>query len=244
MIPPRYSWLAALLLFPLANTAAAGEAYYLLVFGSQLPGLNRPAHTHSFATFVRATGLGEGCAAPQIQAWTISWLPRTLDIEVYRLRPECGVNLDLHGTLRWAFDDGQRVSMWGPYQIQKDLFDRALAQVAFLQSGAVCYKAVDTGYSTERVCNCIHAIADVALDSPRLHVGVPGWGESASYFVTLDLAPWIIQPRQTHDWLLPRLCLTNYPLVRRDLEHNPTRGPVLRTLQTAARLSLRLGPGD
>jgi len=228
----RLSGMVFLLLLALSHPAQADEAHFMLVFGSQRP-VNLPRHTHTFATFVRATWDGAGCSAPQIQAWTISWLPRTLCIEVYRLRAECGINLDLHSTLGWARGDGQRLSLWGPYQIQKELFDRALCQIARLQNGAVAYKAVDTGYPPARVSNCSHAVGDLAPDS-RTRLGIRSWGDSASYFVTLSLAPWIIDSRRTHDWLLPRLGLADCPVVRRGLARIPTRNPVLRAWQRVA----------
>jgi hypothetical protein len=228
---------AALLTALFAGSAPAAESYYMLVFGSQLPTLNRPNHTHSFAAFVRATGPGCG---PQCVAgcYTISWMPRTLEIRTHRLLPECGVNLDLHATLRWALHDCQRVSVWGPYQIRKELFDQALRQVARLQSGEVRYKAVDTGHPTRRVSNCFHALSDLAVEAPRLRVGTPGWGESASYFVALTLSPWILDPGQTHDWVLDRLGLGCFPLVRRDLSRSPTENPLLRAVESVTHRAL------
>jgi hypothetical protein len=234
----RFPGMVLFLVLALAGSARADEAYFMLVFASQRP-VNFPAHAHTFATFVKATWPAPGCAAPQLQAWTISWMPRTLAIEVGRLSPEGGVNLDLHSSLRWALGDGQRISVWGPYQVRQELFDRALGRVGRLQSGAFCYKAVTTGYAREEVTNCVHAVGDLALDNPRLHLDIRSWGDSAGYFVTLSFVPWIIQPRQTHDWILPRLGLCNYPLVRRDLERNPTRNLILRPLQSLAHLSLK-----
>jgi hypothetical protein len=210
-------WLPVFLVLALAGSARAGESFYMIVFGSQLPKLNLPAHTHNFAIFLRATG--EGCCMEQyrLEGWTISWMPQSLQVKVLRLRPECGVNLGLHQSLAWALEDGQRISMWGPYQIRKELFDRALAQVARLQSGAVAYKAINLCRCTDQVTNCIHAVSSLSTDSSRLQCGIPGWGESASYLVVLNLATWIIDPHQTHDWLISRLGLDRYPLVRRDL---------------------------
>jgi hypothetical protein len=222
------------------GTAGASEFHYVMVFGSERSGF-QPAHTHSFATFIRVTGNGPYPNPATLQAWTISWLPRSLDIEFYRLLPEPGTNLDLCTTLRWALGDGQRVSVWGPYQIRKELFDEALRQVDHLRFGAVRYKAVDTGYPTDRVSNCIHAVSDVALNAPRLRIGTPGWGESASYFIVRNFQPWLLDPVHTHDWILTRLGLTNYPLFRRGLDQNPARSVVLRTLQRTAKIWLRPG---
>src|SRR3954453_12958794 len=130
----------------LAHPARAEEFYYLMVFGSQrLPPC--PKYSHTFATFVRATGTGPCAENYCLEAHTISWVPRTLDIRVCTLLPECGVNLDLDASLRWVLATDQRVSLWGPYQIDRDLYERARAQISLLESGRVRYKAIDSGYS-------------------------------------------------------------------------------------------------
>jgi hypothetical protein len=228
----RLPWLTLLLALVGAGPAPAGESYYVIVFGSQRP-LGRICHTHSFATFVKVTGPCAEGALPTVQSWTISWMPRTLGIHAYRLLPQDGVNLDLDGTLRWAVQDRQRISMWGPYQIDKELFDLALHQIEHLQTDRVRYKAVDTGFGRQRVSNCIHAVSDLAVDSPRLRIGSPGWGEAASFFIARSFSRWLVDPCHTHDWLIDCLGLRAYPLVRRDLENNPTRNPVLRAIQSA-----------
>jgi hypothetical protein len=229
---------ALLLALLVSQSAAASEFYYVVIFGSQRSA-TEPAHTHSFATFVRVMGKGPYPNPATLQSWTISWMPRSMDIELYRLLPEPGISLDLQTTLRWALADGQRVSVWGPYQIRKELFDGALAQVAHLRSGNVRFKAVDTGFSTEHVSNCIHAVSDLALDSLRLRIRIPGYGESGSFFIARSFRPWLLDPGHVHDWVALRLGLGNLALVRRDLNQNPTNNVVLRTMQSLAQLSLR-----
>jgi hypothetical protein len=231
----RKKWrLPALLVLALCGgSARADEAYFLMVFGSQRP-VNLPRHAHCFATFVRVScPRGGSPARQQVQSWTISWMPRTLEIGIYRLRPEAGVNLDLHSTLRWALADRQRVFLWGPYQITRDLFDRAIRQIVHLRSGAVCYKAVVTGYPSDRVSNCIFAVRDLAMAPPRVRVGEPRWGEGAGSGIACALRPWIIDPARTHDWIAGEVGLWRYPLVRRDLDAKP----VLTALPRARSLS-------
>ena len=113
------------LLLALGNTAPAAEAYYLLMFGSQRTP-NEPNYSHSFATFVRAHWVSP--AAPRLEVQTISWMPRDLRIRAFALTPQSGVNLDLPASLRNAYANGERVSLWGPYQIHRDLYWRAAAQ--------------------------------------------------------------------------------------------------------------------
>src|SRR6516164_3926199 len=97
------------------------ESYYMTIFSAQADSRD-PRRTHSFATFVKGTGTGDAAKDSPIEVHTISWMPRSLDIVILRRRPELGVNLDLESSLRWAASKGSRVSMWGPYQISKELY--------------------------------------------------------------------------------------------------------------------------
>src|SRR5204863_1128531 len=136
-----------------------------------------------------------------IEAHTISWLPANLKIRFLALLPEPGHNFDLHETLRFVLNDCQRVSLWGPYQINCDLYQLACKQIQLLQSGEVRYKAVDSGYPSNRVSNCIHALSSI-VDGYRVRVLSPGWGETASYTILQRYRPWIIDQCHTHDWLV------------------------------------------
>src|SRR5262249_43283834 len=111
------------------------------------------------------------------------------------------------------------------------LYERALARKLQLESGAVAYKAIDSGYCDDEVTNCIHALSTLAAGAPRLHIATPGWGDAASYFITLSLTPWIVDSCRTHDWLLDRLGLTDPCLVRRDLQRNPAQSLLVRGVQ-------------
>jgi hypothetical protein len=220
----------------LPDAAGAQESYYVIIFGSQRPIINQPAHTHTWATFIRV--VGDPAKPQKVEPYNVSWLAATMIVRPLALFPEPGANVELHRSVQWALDDCQRVSMWGPYQIDKCLFDRALDKQASLEAGEVRYKAEDIGHNSARVSNCIHAVADI-VQGPRLRIGQPGWGQSASYFVALTYRPFIIDDQTTHDWLLDALALRNYPIVRRDLEDNPTRNILLRGMQNIWQYRLR-----
>jgi hypothetical protein len=222
---PRARLLLLVALWQAAAPAARGaDFYYVLVFGSQTP-RPCPRYSHTFATFVKATGAGPCAEGYALEAHTISWLPADLEVRPAALLSEPGRNLDLYGTLRWAAATEQRVSLWGPYQIDRELYGRALGQIASLESGEVRYKAVDSGCQSDRVSNCIHAVSAVA-DGHHLLVLSPGFGEVASYRVGLGFRPWIVDPCQRHDWVAARLGLDGWPLLRRGWEA-PRSGPVL-----------------
>jgi len=214
-----------------ANSARAEDAFFLMVFGSQRPGINQPRYTHSFATFVRVKEMNGRLEPNHVEGFTISWFPATLEIVVARVRPECGCNVDLHSSLAWARKNELRTSMWGPYQIDKALYFRALERKAELESGAICYRAADIGPPSDKVSNCIAALSVLAVGQRPLEIGLFGWGEPASYFITRAYTPWIVDSCRTHDWLIDRLALRGQCLVRRDLSRNPERNPIIRGIQ-------------
>jgi hypothetical protein len=232
--------LAALLLLGFAGSGHAGEAYFVMVFSSQ-QSPNRPNHAHCFATFIKATGPRATLPGSRLEAHTISWLPENLVIRAWAIRPEYGHNLGLHETLRHASDNGERVSLWGPYRIDKDLYDRALEQIDLLESGNVLYKAIDAGYSTDSVSNCIHAVSSI-VDGHRLRVLSPGWGELAGFYIKERFEPWIVDEERTYDWVARALGLEKYPITYRDknLRSSAFRSPLPRLPLLAAKPFLGL----
>jgi hypothetical protein len=197
--------------------APAQESYYVIVFGSQTV----PPHaeySHTFATFVRVQKSCESAETPNVEGHTISWMPEALKIRLHPLLPETGVAFDLESTIQWALSTGQRISMWGPYQIQPALYCRAMKQISLLESGKVRYKAVDSGYPSFVTSNCIHGVA-AAVDGHRIIVGSPSFGETASFAVLRNMRRWIIEPDCVHEWLVPVLGLNNYPLIHRGWEN-------------------------
>ena len=106
-------WSAPLALLLFAGQAPAEEFYYLAMFGSQTTP-NNPDCSHTFAAFVRASGEGPCPPAFVVEdCFTISWLPATMKVRTRALLPECGHNFELHETLRYAFSEGEHVSMLG-----------------------------------------------------------------------------------------------------------------------------------
>ncbi|HEY2157083.1 MAG TPA: hypothetical protein VGH33_15750, partial [Isosphaeraceae bacterium] len=98
MTIPRRLATIALIALALASPARAGEYYYALIFGSD-SSPKRLRYTHTWATFIKATGEGTDPNGYAIEMRTISWLPQRLDVRVLNPVPEPGVNLDLYRTL-------------------------------------------------------------------------------------------------------------------------------------------------
>ncbi len=214
-----------------APAARACDTYFVLVFGSQRTP-NEPNYSHSWATFVRVSyeeAPRRGC---RFEAHTISWLPANLVVRTLALHAEPGHNFELHETVRYALGNDERVSMWGPYQIGADLYVRAMKQIALLESGAVQYKAIDSGHRTDRVSNCIHAVASVP-DGYRVRAASPLWGETASYLITRRMMPFVVDddPRKFR-WVGSALGLDQYPIIYRENE-NPRSGTIRAAAQRA-----------
>ena len=131
----------ALVVTSVPGAAQAKDSYYMLIFSQQAKGNAAPL-SHTFATFVKAPGEGKQ-AGERLEVHTISWMPASLNVKLVK-RSEPGVNLDLKKTLELARSRNARVSIWGPYQIDGELYDKAVERETFLKSGTVEYKAVDT----------------------------------------------------------------------------------------------------
>ncbi len=218
-------WSAPLALLLFASPAPAEEFYYLTMFGSQTTP-NNPNYSHTFAAFVHASGDGACPTAYVVQdCFTISWLPTSLKVRTRALLPECGHNFTLHETLDYVLSEGEHVSMWGPYRIDQELYDGAVRQRGVLESGEVRYKAIDSGYPTDRASNCIHAVGSVAVGY-RIRVLSLWFGVRASWTVLQRFRPHIINTDETHEWVYAYLGLNNYPIDRRDYDEVPRVGPI------------------
>jgi hypothetical protein len=217
----RCSLLLPLLLANVAceSVARAEDHYYVIIFGSQsTPRL--PRYTHTWATFVKASGEGQDSSRYQInEVSTISWLPADLVVRSLRLRGQQGVNLDLEATLVYVLEH-ERVSEWGPFEITQRFYDRALERKAQLESGSVKYKAIDPNFGprVHYVSDCIHAVTDLDPDFDRSYYReVRRFGEAASHWVAYQF---VYRGRRVNlgenlDWINERLGLDNYPIIHR-----------------------------
>jgi hypothetical protein len=206
------SVLAGLVVLSVPAGVRAGERFYVIVFAYQgEPPL--PRNTHTFATFVRATGEGARPENHRVEAHTISWAPASGAVRAARLLPERGANLDLAATLRQAHRLGSRVSRWGPFQVQRELYERALGQIARLESGAVAYKVLDSLGRPCSASNCIHAVSDMDADRGLLVTGLAS-GAQASLLVVQHFRRWMVNQHLSHEWIADRLGLCGLVVAR------------------------------
>lgn len=201
----------------LATPAPPNERYYLLVFGSQSTP-KMPRYSHSWATVIKVAEQPDG--PPSLEQHTISWMPAKLTINPWRFRVEEGTNLDLKFTIEEMLRNKERVSLWGPYETWHGIYRRFLVQKDFMESGQVGYQCIDTVGQAPRDgtgCDCIHAISDMDPMFDRTRYPLSYFGEAASRNIVRQVRarPILINPDQTHDWLLPALGIDCYPIIRR-----------------------------
>jgi hypothetical protein len=170
------------ILFASAPALAATERidlrgrYFIVVWGYQ-GAVNAPKDSHTFASLYDGTQLSRGRVKPA----TISWLPITGVVHILKVEP--GRNFSLGQTLTLACRSGRQVGSWGPYEIDFDLYRRALARIRLLDSGTIRFSSIPRGGKT---MNCIEATGDIAETPFR-----PGlvWGFRASEAVVRHLSP-------------------------------------------------------
>jgi hypothetical protein len=193
--------------------AADGTRYYFILFGGQsVPYHPRTAHT--WATFVKATPAD---GKMLVESFTISWLPVTAEVRPLRLHAEPGKNFTLEETFAIAESNRDRISMWGPFEIDAAWYERAVVQAARLESGVVQYRVLDSFGLNDRVQHCVRAItsSDTTRQlrlQPVLQVGEPGTSRLATKYARNGA---FVGGPVTHDWVIPAVGLDRFPVVRR-----------------------------
>jgi hypothetical protein len=173
----------------------------MVVYSAQDPG-NNPLTSHCFATFARV--------GPGVKLHDINWFSirghRTgttcgiLGRDGRPARPEPGENRTAREALVLAGRLGLRVTRWGPYEIDRRLFEQALRQIELLDGGKVRYKAIDLGLREGRdvrALNCVHAVSDVDREPAPLRTWM-SYGDAAVRKVVWHLRRWIKGQRLEH----------------------------------------------
>ena len=187
-----------------ASEARGDEFYYVMIFGSQSsPKLLQ--YTHTWATFIRAVGEGPDASNYELYHHTISWLPRIARRPDVELLPEPGVNLDLYATLDAVYHDRERVTMWGPFRILPQVYERSLRVKEILDSGQAEYRAISTPRNL-LISDCIHAVAAVDPIFGRGHYPLIRVGKPASRFIARQIMTRSVfdQWESDNSWLVPR----------------------------------------
>ena len=187
--------------------SVGADRYFVLIFGAQpTPKIIKDSHT--WATFVRVVGEGTDPSSFQVFAHTISFVPASLKVRTFALDAESGLNLDLEATLSYARTRNAGVTVWGPFNIRTEAYQRSLEVWSLVNSGAVEYRAIDT-LKNQFISDCIHAVTAVDPTFGRGHYPLIRTGKSASRYISRQIVrrgnPDRTLPDQT--WLIPTLGL-------------------------------------
>ncbi len=198
----RKLFFSLLVVVAVTSGAQSAERYFVVFFGSQAPGA--PARlSHTFATFMKLDVASGQAPKPSdvnaAEAITISWLPVDGNIQILQ-RPVAGRNYSLRESFAFAAARGMSTTARGPFEIPRDVYDRAVQRKMWLESGAVAYKAVDRRFRPDVAINCIHAVSDI-LPRGLLDTGTAR-GDEATDMVANYYRPVLIQPERPQMWAL------------------------------------------
>jgi hypothetical protein len=205
--------LIALATLGVPNESGATDYYFMTVYGAQRPVINRPRYAHTWATFIKVSGQGHDLRTYRAYSFTISWMPRTLEVNPLDFRAEPGINLTLKDTIAYCDRIRSEISQFGPYQVQPELWNQAFRRFDRLERRELMYRASDILNRPNRepeVTNCIYAVLDMDSRNPAFRPVTLGFGNIGSAFVARQLSCYIIEPRRTYPWVSDMIGVCNY----------------------------------
>lgn len=214
------------LVVALPASPAKADDYYVAIFSAESVPF-RSNQTHTFVVAARVPGAVDGVPCP-VEFTHISWVPASLKIRGVTLRPECGANLPVADTFAFCRMNCMRVSCWGPYRIEPELFDIIKCQAAKLESGRVLYKPTDNFYHSDIAANCYHAIWRPIAPCKK-YSGAFNCGDASGGTTVRLFTPWLCDPCSTHDWLLDAIVPKGEVVLRRSFDDRPTRRDAIRS---------------
>jgi hypothetical protein len=127
------------------------DEYYCMFFATDTM---KPNYPHVWGTFVQMKD------KKLVKEATISWSPERWSV-LDRKKP--GYNMTLEESMELS--GKMRTCIWGPYQIERDLFERAEEK----RRASGNYKMLDA-FSRPNGINCIHALTDLTGKRVTTHV--------------------------------------------------------------------------
>lgn len=198
------------------------DDYFVTVFAAETVPF-QSKHTHTFIAVHRVPAAGG-----VVETYSISWVPANLNVRGLTLRPEMGANLPLADTFAFCKKHCMRVSAWGPYQIQPELFELMKCQAAKLERGKVKYKPTDNLYPSNVAANCYHAIWQ-PIAPCRKASGPFNCGDASGAMTVQLFRKWLIDPCKTHDTILDLSVPKGETVVRRTFDDRPGRADAIRS---------------
>jgi hypothetical protein len=214
-------WMVVVVGLSCAVPARAADAHFVTIFAAEAVPFESKK-THMFVVVHRAPDGGA------VEEHHISWFPQSRKVRGLTLRPEPGMNLSLAETFAHCRDMGMRVSVWGPYRIEPELFSLMKGQQEKLEGGTVKYKPTDNLYPSDVAANCYHAIWQPVAPC-RKYSGPFNCGDASGAMTVQLFRKWLVEPYQTHDDLLLLSVPKGETVVRRAFDDRPGRADAIRS---------------
>lgn len=187
------------------------DSYFMVLFASQSPFWRKPK-AHCFATFVKIPDGSAGSAEALPEIHTISWYPAAGRCRVIH-PPEQGCNTELDETLARCKTARMNIYKWGPVQIQKEFFEKALERKGLLDAGELRWQAIDKSARRKGIAvNCIHALSDLDCDESLVEFGLCSGCSAAQRMVGM-FRKWMIEPEVKHDFICEILGICNQDII-------------------------------
>lgn len=218
----RYFASLLLLAFGTPSPLRAEEIYFTTVYSAQRPILNLPHYTHTWATFVKLRR-DQPTDPYQVETFTISWLPETLVIKPRKIRGEKGVNLPPKETIAWCRENEMEIRQFGPFQIEKELFDLEKERWGVFERGERLYRASDiiNAPAEETSCNCTYAVAAPVARQQWFRPVTLGFGYVAGAYVIRRFDGYVLDDTKTHPWVSDLIGVENFRQMRQGLLRAP-----------------------
>ena len=136
----------ALIIWFVFTTSAWADSFFCLIFSYDSKPISIPCKCHVWGTFVHLRDDGK-----LVKEVCLSWEPDKINL-LNRSRP--GQNATLEETLEAG--KNKSIRLWGPYEIDKQFFDKACEQHCTPGN----YRFIDGAWRNNSQ-NCIHRLSDV-----------------------------------------------------------------------------------
>jgi hypothetical protein len=192
------------------------EKFYMVIYGAEKAGRS-PTCSHCFATFARVRE--PSTARANVELHHINWFSRRghesgeerglFDDDGRPVNPEPGENRTTRDALCLCQRAALRIVRFGPFEIEEELYCRALRQIDLLEGRGPgprpLYKCFDLGYregARAAAFNCIHAISDIDRDGGPFRTFTL-YGEAGARELVSHFRRWIKEPAngQSEVWV-------------------------------------------
>ena len=108
--------------------------------------------------------------------------------------------------------NNESITMWGPFVVRPEVWQRSLFIRQVLESGQAEYRAISTARNI-LISDCIHAVAAMDPVFGRNHYPLVRIGKPASRYIAHEVVQRSVYDQYQYNsaWLIPRLGLDRYP---------------------------------